>query len=203
MKYKATIMVIDDTLVSLTLLNDILTKEGYQVHTAGSGELALAAITSNNLPNLILLDIVMPGIDGLEVCRRLKKREDTKNIPIILISAFSDVKEWVEGLRMGASDYITKPFHFEELMTRVKTQLALWQANQSIDQQAAELENTNKKLEIEIEKLRKTEEQLAQKIVDLERLQHFFNYREQRIISLKDEIKELKTRLLINKERKN
>ncbi len=203
MKCKATIMVIDDTLVSLTLLNDILTKEGYQVHTAGSGELALEAITSNNLPNLILLDIVMPGIDGLEVCRRLKKREDTKNIPIILISAFSDVKEWVEGLRMGASDYITKPFHFEELMTRVKTQLALWQANQSIDQQAAELENTNKKLEIEIEKLRKTEEQLAQKIVDLERLQHFFNYREQRIISLKDEIKELKTRLLINKERKN
>jgi CheY-like chemotaxis protein len=92
----ATILAVDDTSGSLALLVKILTSAGYQVRPADSGELALAAVAAAP-PDLILLDVRMKGMDGLEVCRRLKTREETRQIPIILISAFADVKEWVEG----------------------------------------------------------------------------------------------------------
>ena len=124
---KRTILAVDDTTESLELLVRLLSEAGYDVRPADSGELALAAVSAS-LPDLILLGVRIQGLDGLEVCRRLKAREDTRQVPIILVSVGAEVAELVEGLRLGAADYITKPFQPEELLTRVKTHLALRQA---------------------------------------------------------------------------
>ncbi len=168
MNEKYTILAVDDTAESLALLVEILTPAGYQVRPADSGDLALAAVAAN-LPDLILLDVRMEGLDGLEVCRRLKAREETRHIPIILVSAFADVKEWVEGLQRGAADFITKPFQPEELLTRVKTHLALKQAKLSLKQQEARLRQTNEQLQAEISKCRRVENKLRQSLEQAER----------------------------------
>jgi CheY-like chemotaxis protein len=141
MNNRPTILAVDDNSVSLVLLDKILAAEGYQVHQADSGELALAIVDANP-PDLILLDVCMEGVDGLEVCRQLKAREETRHIPIILISASAEVRDCVKGLQLGAADYITKPFHREELLTRVKTHLSLYQANLFLKQQAAALKDS-------------------------------------------------------------
>ena len=138
MKERDIIMAVDDTPESLSLLVDILTPAGYEVRPADSGELALAAVAAA-IPDLILLDVRMKGMDGLEVCRRIKASERTQHIPIILISAFAEVQEWVEGMRLGAADYVTKPFLAEELLTRVRTHLALSKALASVDHQTAKV----------------------------------------------------------------
>jgi PAS domain S-box-containing protein len=124
MNFKAGILAVDDSPVSLRLLTGILTTEGYEVTPVDSGEEALAAVAKHP-PDLILLDIRLSGIDGYEVCRRLSAAEETRSIPIILISAVVEVTEWAEGLRLGAVDYISKPIHREELLARVNTHLAL------------------------------------------------------------------------------
>lgn len=124
MNVRRTILVVDDTPESLRVLAGILQPEGYTVRPANSGELALASIGAQP-PDLILLDIRMPGIDGFEVCRRLKADEATRNIPIIFQSAATDLADRLEGLRLGAVDYISKPFQREELLARVKTHLEL------------------------------------------------------------------------------
>jgi PAS domain S-box-containing protein len=103
------------------------------------------------------------------VCRRLKAREETRHIPIILISAFADVKEWVDGLELGAADYITKPFQTEELLTRVKTHLGLSRANVSLSQQAAALRQTSEELQSEIVGRQRVEDELRQSLVLAER----------------------------------
>jgi DNA-binding response OmpR family regulator len=148
---KVVILAIDDTPESLALLDRILTPAGYQVLPADSGELALAAAAINP-PDLILLDVRMKGMDGLEVCRRLKAAAETKHIPIILVSAFADVKEWVKGLQMGVADYISKPFQPEELLMRVSTHLALSRANVSLEKQKTALHQTDEQLQSEIVK---------------------------------------------------
>jgi signal transduction histidine kinase len=164
----ATILAVDDTSESLALLVKILTPVGYQVRPADSGELALSAVAAN-LPDLILLDVRMKGMDGLEVCRRLKACEETRHIPVILISAFADVKDWVEGLELGAVDFITKPFQSEELLTRVKTHLSLSRVNVSLEQQAAALHQTNEQLQSEIVRRQRTEDELRQSLDRTER----------------------------------
>jgi DNA-binding response OmpR family regulator len=169
MKTGATILAIDDTAESLALLAGILTPAGYQVHPADSGELALAAAAVNP-PDLILLDVRMKGLDGLQVCRQLKAAEATKHIPIILISAFAEVKEWVKGLQMGAADYISKPFQPEELLMRVRTHLALSRASVSLQQQAADLQRANGKLQDEIAERKCTEDKLRR---SLDQAAHF------------------------------
>src|ERR1700722_4436087 len=98
------ILVVDDESESLSLLTTTLVAEGYQVRSANSAQLALASVSAW-LPHLILLDIRMPGIDGFEVCRRLKSREETRSIPILFISAARDTEELVKGLELGAVDY--------------------------------------------------------------------------------------------------
>lgn len=155
MNKKAAILAVDDNSESLALLVKILTPEGYQVRPADSGELAMAAVNTNP-PDLILLDVLMKGMDGLEVCRQLKAQEETQHIPIILISPFANVKDWVEGLWLGASDYITKPFRTEELLTRVKTHLELRQATVSLEQQTAALHHSNEQLQMEIAERKQT-----------------------------------------------
>ena len=124
MKDKGAILVVDDTPANLELLVDTLTAEGYQVLSAASGELALAAVAARP-PELILLDILMPVLDGFEVCRRLKARPESCGIPVVLISVSGDRANRLKGLKLGAVDYITQPFEREELLARVQTHLEL------------------------------------------------------------------------------
>ena len=168
MKDKALILAVDDEAESLALLLEILTRAGHDVRPADRGELALEAVAANP-PALILLDIHMKGPDGLEVCRRLKAREETRRIPIILISAFADEKDWVEGLRLGAADHITKPFRAEELVTRVNTHLSLSRATVSLDQQAAALRQANQQLQSVIVERQRMADDLRQSLDKAER----------------------------------
>ena len=96
-----------------------LKKEGYQVVSKGNGEEALAAIKAEK-PDLILLDVMMPVMDGYEVLRRVKEDENLKNIPVVMLTAKAQEKDVVKGIDLGADDYITKPFHPAELLARVK-----------------------------------------------------------------------------------
>jgi response regulator RpfG family c-di-GMP phosphodiesterase len=118
------ILAVDDTPASLRLLTNILTSEGYQVRSAINGELAISAAISEP-PQLVLLDINMPGMDGYEVCRRLKQNSNLKDIPVIFVSALSEMTEKLKGFDIGGVDYVTKPFQREELLARVNTHLEL------------------------------------------------------------------------------
>jgi signal transduction histidine kinase len=120
----ASILVVDDTLPNLELLSDMLKERGYRVRPVPSGDLALQAARSNP-PDLILLDIHMPDMNGYEVCAQLKADEKLKDIPVLFISGLSETIDKVEAFRVGGADYITKPFQFEELEARVATHLEL------------------------------------------------------------------------------
>jgi PAS domain S-box-containing protein len=132
------ILIVDDLKDNLKLLTDILADNGYTVRAANSGELALRSIKFE-LPDLILLDINMPQMDGFEVCKRLKLDEGTRRIPVIFISALDDVASKVEGFTIGGVDYITKPFKAEEVLARVKTHLSLSQMQKQLELQNARL----------------------------------------------------------------
>jgi two-component system cell cycle response regulator len=131
------ILIIEDSPIVLNLLKDILSAEGFQVQTADSGELALGSIVSKS-PNLILLDIKMPGMDGFEVCRHLKAQEESREIPVIFISAITDIEEKIKGFGLGAVDFISKPFQREELLARVRTHLELSRLRTKLEAQVAE-----------------------------------------------------------------
>lgn len=118
------ILVVDDHHSSLKLMTDVLIAEGYDVRSADGGEIALASAISNP-PDLILLDMIMPGMDGLEVFRRLQEDEHTEGVPVIFATASTDLERRVEGLKLGAADYITKPFERTELLARVAAQIKL------------------------------------------------------------------------------
>jgi len=124
MSMKGKILVVDDTPASLKLLTELLQAEGYEVRSAISGELALHAATINP-PELILLDIRMPVMDGFEVCRRLKAQAETRDVPVIFVSSLSETVEKVEGFELGAVDFVTKPYQREELLIRVRTHLEM------------------------------------------------------------------------------
>jgi putative two-component system response regulator len=118
------ILAVDDTPASLRLLTDILSGEGYSVRSAINGELALKAAASQP-PQLILLDVNMPEMDGFEVCRRLKQDSETSDVPVIFVSALSEMQDKLKGFELGGVDYVTKPFQREELLARVRTHLEL------------------------------------------------------------------------------
>ena len=136
---KKIILAVDDAPEILKVLSSTLSAEGYVVITADGGERALEIITQLR-PMLILLDIRMRGMDGVEVCRRLKAFAATADIPVILMSAYAEADDWAAGLSVGAADYITKPFHHVELLLRVKTHLTLTAMHASLNdaQQTAE-----------------------------------------------------------------
>ena len=121
---KATILVVDDTPENLTLMSALL-KDFYQVRVANHGDRALKIAMSDKPPDLILLDIMMPDIDGYEVCRRLKADRITRDIPIIFLTARSDTEDEQKGLELGAVDYITKPISPPIVLARVAAQLSL------------------------------------------------------------------------------
>lgn len=122
MANKGRILAVDDTPASLKLLSDILNEQGYEVRAAINGELALHSAIDNP-PELVLLDIRMPGMDGFEVCRQLKAHPKTRDIPVIFVSAVSETGEKVQGFELGAVDFVTKPYQREELLARVRTHL--------------------------------------------------------------------------------
>ncbi len=123
-KYKADILIVDDTPANLRLLSKMLSDAGYHVRPVPDGELALNAVVSNP-PDLILLDIKMPGLDGYQVCTRLKGERSTRDIPVIFISALDEIQDKVKAFNVGGLDYITKPFQLEEVLARVRTHLEL------------------------------------------------------------------------------
>jgi CheY-like chemotaxis protein len=119
-----TILIVDDQPVNVRILQRKLEKEGMRVQTAGSGPEALAKVNAGK-PDLILLDVLMPEMDGLEVCRRLRAMPDTGDIPVIFITAKDSRENKVEGLNAGGADYITKPIDLDETLARVNTQLRI------------------------------------------------------------------------------
>lgn len=143
------ILAVDDTPASLRLLTDILKAEGYEVRSAISGELALFAATSHP-PDLVLLDIRMPQMDGFEVCRRLKANPVTSDVPVIFVSAASETEEKVRGFEVGAVDFVTKPYQRDELLARVRTHLELNHLRNHledlVDERTVELRESEKKL---------------------------------------------------------
>ncbi len=153
---KSKILIVDDTPNNLQLLSKILTQRGYKVRTAVNGELALKLIQST-LPDLILLDIMMPGMDGYQVCEKLKADDITRKIPVLFISSLNDVFDKVKAFSMGGVDYITKPFQVEEVLARVKTHLQLRQLQQKLEAQNQELQTSLKHLKLTQQELIRSE----------------------------------------------
>ena len=140
--HNSTILIVDDTPENIDILNDVL--KDYKRKIATGGETALKIAQSGNPPDIILLDIMMPGMDGYEVCKRLKSNESTKNIPIIFITAMSEVEDETKGLELGAVDFITKPISPPVVLARVKNHLELKIFQEQLQTQNILLEDRNK-----------------------------------------------------------
>ena len=131
------ILIVDDTPTNLDVISEALSDAGYTVAIATSGERALKQLERRS-PDLILLDVMMPGIDGFETCQRLKANPKTCDIPVIFMTALSDADSKIKGFEVGAVDYITKPFQEREVLARVKTHLQLSFLTQNLEQQVSE-----------------------------------------------------------------
>jgi two-component system sensor histidine kinase/response regulator len=154
--HRGKILIIDDTPYNLKILSHLLTEKGHEVRKALNEEMALMAIKTDP-PDLILLDILMPDVDGYQICEQLKASKTTADIPIIFLTAVDDVDSKVKAFALGGVDYITKPFHFGEILARVETQLTLrffqktlalknqqlQQQNQHLQKMNADLQKTN------------------------------------------------------------
>ncbi|MEQ8221222.1 MAG: hybrid sensor histidine kinase/response regulator [Candidatus Eremiobacterota bacterium] len=136
------ILIVDDTRVNLQLLGKILMKVNYELAIANSGYEAMDMVKEVK-PDLILLDVMMPGIDGYDVCKALKSSPDTKDIPVIFLTAKSEKEDIVTGFDVGAVDYVTKPFNSAELLARVKTHLELKYARDLLAKQNEKLKQLN------------------------------------------------------------
>ena len=121
---KKLILIVDDNPDNITLLGSLLTKSGYEVGAVPDGQRALKFI-KNKLPDLILLDIMMPDLDGFEVCEKLKSDFLTQHIPVIFLTAKTGTEDIVKGFKLGGADYVTKPFNTEELLARINTHIEM------------------------------------------------------------------------------
>ncbi len=136
-----TILVVDDNPTNIQVLFDVLSEIGYRVAIAKTGEAALQRLQSYH-PDIILLDVMMPGIDGFETCQRLKANLATRDIPVIFMTALSDTVDKVKGLSMGAVDYITKPIQHEEALARIRIHLQLRDSQKALEHRSTELSQT-------------------------------------------------------------
>ena len=157
MSDETTILVVDDQPQNIRLLDAVLTPRGYRVVSAKSGAEALDLLDSEQ-PHLVLLDIVMPGMDGYEVCRRIRENPDTAYLPIVMVTA-SESREKVRAIEAGADDFVAKPFDQAELLARVKSLVRIQRHQDTIRRQADELEQWNRQLE----------QRVASQVADLER----------------------------------
>jgi len=165
------ILVVDDTPANVRLLNTTLRAE-YEVFHARSGQEALDVVARER-PDLVLLDVVMPDMDGFEVCRRLREDPATRFLPVVMITAFAD-QEKLRAIEAGADDFVTKPFNPAELVGRVKSLLRIKQYHDTIESQTAELADLNRSLEAQAGELaelnRGLEERVQQQLRELEGL---------------------------------
>jgi diguanylate cyclase (GGDEF)-like protein/PAS domain S-box-containing protein len=174
------ILIVDDLPDNLRLLSTTLTGQGYQIRCAKSGAIALMA-AATTVPDLILLDIKMPDIDGYEVCRQLKASPATCNIPVIFLSALDDVFDKVTAFNIGGADYITKPFQVEEILVRVQHQLSLKIAKAEILQFNQQLEE---RVQQRTEQLAKTNRELQLEIVERQHIEASLKVSEERLDSI-------------------
>ena len=160
------ILIVDDNPTNLNVLFEYLEESGFEVSVAKSGESAIQQIEQHIQPDLILLDVMMPGLDGFETCRKLKADKNTRDIPVIFMTALTDTVDKVKGFLAGGQDYITKPLQHEEVLARITAHLKI-----------RKLENILQKRE---NLLKKKEEQLSEKTRKIEELeqckQTFFGY---------------------------
>jgi DNA-binding response OmpR family regulator len=154
------ILIVDDSPDNLRLLFLILARKGYAVRTVTNGQQALTAALVDP-PDLILLDIVMPGMNGYETCERLKAEEQTCDIPVLFLSALDATQDKVKAFALGGVDYITKPFQAEEVLARVATHLSLRElqkrlrvANHELEERNAELRRRNAELQEALEAIK-------------------------------------------------
>ncbi|MGQ9558965.1 MAG: diguanylate cyclase [Candidatus Oleimicrobiaceae bacterium] len=142
---KARILIVDDVTANLELLKGHLAAEGYQILVAHSGQEALEVV-EREVPDLVLLDVVMPHMDGFEVCRRLKASTATYFVPVIMVTALDEVEYKVLGMRAGADDFVTKPFNKTELLVRIKSLLRIKQLHEQLERKIRELEEAQAQL---------------------------------------------------------
>ncbi len=161
------VLIADDNAANLRILKTRLTADGYDVVTAGDGEAALV-VARDETPDLILLDIMMPKVDGIEVCRRLKRAQGATFTPIILVTAMTDAKDVVAGLEAGADEYLTKPVDHAALSARVRSMLRIKGLHDTVATQAEEIARWNATLE------RRVVEQVAE-LERVGRLKRFFS----------------------------
>ena len=161
------ILVVDDTPANVKLLVDVLTVKGYAALAATSGEDALAMIALD-LPDLVLLDIMMPGLSGYEVCRRIRANAETALLPVVLCTSLDPQQERLHGIEAGADDFVSKPINRPELLARVKSLLRIKSLQDEVKSQAAQLAQWNLRLE------ERVQEQVGQ-LKRLSRLKGFFS----------------------------
>jgi two-component system cell cycle sensor histidine kinase/response regulator CckA len=162
-----TILIIDDNPTNLAVVGKFLTKQGFRVTVALSGELGLE-LARNDKPDLIMLDVLLPGIDGFETCRRLKADERTRAIPVIFITVMTSVEDKLTGFAVGGVDYITKPFHDEEILARVGTHIHLRELTRSLEQRNVQLQATQGMLSQQNAQLQAAQAALYQVNAELE-----------------------------------
>src|SRR5689334_3366970 len=150
------VLIVDDSADNLAVLSSALISDGLEVAVARDGEEAIE-LASRAQPDLILLDALMPGLSGFETCQRIKADPATQSIPVIFMTALAEAKFRIQGFRVGAVDYVTKPFEKTELLARVHTQISLRRATRA-------LEERNTRLSEEIRERAKAEEALAQAV---------------------------------------
>lgn len=148
------VLVVDDSSANLTMLTDYLEDSGFTALTASNGEDALEKALHTH-PDLILLDVVMPGLDGFETCRRFKAKPALQEIPVIFMTALSSTEDKIKGFQAGAVDYVTKPFRQEEILARVTTHLQIRDLTRS-------LQHANQELQTTLDRLRATQNQLIE-----------------------------------------
>jgi len=164
---KDTLLVVDDDPVNLGIVAGFLEAVGFDIHTVDNGISALNQVRELQ-PDLILLDVMMPGIDGFEVCQRLKADNQTKHIPVIFMTSLADVEDKIRGFEAGAVDYVTKPMRPQEMLARVNAQLEIRHLTKNLQEQAHELQITNDELLNVTEDLRDANLALSRRAIQLE-----------------------------------
>ena len=164
---KSTIMIVDDEPKYIEVLKKILDQFGFDLQVAFNG-FQVFDLLKESLPDIILLDVLMPGMDGFEVCRRLKENKKTRGIPIILMTALTETVNKVTGLELGAADYITKPFQKEDVLARVKTHFVMQQLHLQLDQAR---QNLDDKVTRRTRELAKSNKQLKKELAEHKRME--------------------------------
>jgi len=190
------ILIVDDTPVNLEVVIDFLETYGFGIRMARSGESALERIQYNR-PDIILLDVLMPGMDGFETCRRLKAEAATQDIPVIFMTSLTGIEEKVKGFEAGAVDYVTKPLHQEEVLARITTHLRLRDLALSLAEKNRQLEQSNRVEKLQLfEAVSRQREQLralTNKLTEIQEIE-----RAQLARELHDEMGQALTAISIN-----